>query len=142
MWAPPSRSRLSLGRWRTNNTACRSPLCISVPTCYGSLIQALPCAQTLEAEKKLLAAELDRASGRYDECFQERCSLAAQLEAARNIHASQLEEAAREKARLSAELERTQGECQQAQRKLSDAQEMVAQSVQAVSFAHRAADER
>ena len=106
------------------------------------IAQVMSYSQTLEAEKKLLAAELDRASGRYDECFQERCSLAAQLEAARNIHASQLEEAAREKARLSAELERVQGECHRAQQKLSDAQEIVAQSVQAVSSAHRTADER
>ena len=98
--------------------------------------------QTLEAEKKLLAADLDRASGRYDECFQERCSLAAQLEAARNIHASQLEEVAREKSRLGAELERVQGECRAAQLKLSEAQEKVAQSVQAVNAAHRAADDR
>ncbi len=102
----------------------------------------LPCIQTLEAEKKLLAAELERASGRYDECFRERCGLAAQLEAARNVHAAQLEEAAREKQRLGADLERVQGDARQAQLRLSEAQDRVAQSVQAVTSAHRAADER
>lgn len=35
--------------------------------------------QTLEAEKKLLSTELERANAKFQECFQDKCNLSAQL---------------------------------------------------------------
>ena len=48
----------------------------------------------------------------------------------------------REKGQAAEELQRAQAECREAHLKLSHAQERVADAVQAVSAAHRAADER
>ena len=53
-----------------------------------------------------------------------------------------LETMTQEKATKSEELQRAQGECREAKLKLSAAQEKVADGVEAVSAAHRAADER
>ena len=35
--------------------------------------------QTLEAEKKLLSTELERANAKFQDCFQDKCNLSAQL---------------------------------------------------------------
>lgn len=53
-----------------------------------------------------------------------------------------LETLAREKRQAGEELQRAQVECREAHLKLSSAQERVADAVQAVSAAHRAADDR
>ena len=170
--------------------------------CSLMLCCAMP-SQTLEAEKSLLSTELERASAKSQELFEEKCKLTAHLQvdranfdamcaspATRHCVSSalietifcipfgwrsrnkrrasdyiverfetgqrcgtctvgtrwqvlcRLEMMTLEKAQKSEELQRAQGECREAKLKLSSAQEKVADGVEAVSAAHRAADER
>lgn len=78
-------------------------------------------AEALEAEKKLLATAEARAAAEAAEASRERFRLAAELEAARKVHADREAELVRERERLKDETQRAQRELADAQRELGTA---------------------
>lgn len=76
-------------------------------------------AEGLEAEKKLVSAAEQRASTEATEASREKFRLAAELEAARKVHADRQQELVAEVARLKEEAQRAQRDLGDAQRELS-----------------------